>query len=359
LLQGTAAATVAWIIAKHVAHHHEPFFAPIAAVVALNTTLGERGTNVLRLLLGVFVGIVVGELTIGALGGGYGRLALATFVAMAIARALDGNRIVIAQAAAGAILTVAVANGHPGLQRLGDALIGGGVALVFSQVLFSPEPVGLVRRAEAAALAEIANGLEVTARALEGADGALSELTMDRLRDVHDQLVELRRMGQASRRVTRHSVLWRSRSRTAAVARENENALRLDLLSGSFVMLARTAMGTSPADRRRLAPVVRELGDAIAALAKAHGDRATRQRAADRALDLARLLVRSGTQPPSPLAAAIMSAEMVAVDVMVFVGIDPERAVGAVRGGAGELRLPTEPTTPGMTFSSSRQHASR
>jgi hypothetical protein len=39
--------------------------------------------------------------------------------------------------------------------------------LVFSQVLFSPEPVALVRRAAVAALGDMADGLEVTAQALE------------------------------------------------------------------------------------------------------------------------------------------------------------------------------------------------
>ena len=39
LLQKTAAATLAWVIAKFVFDHPEPFFAPVAAVVALNTSL--------------------------------------------------------------------------------------------------------------------------------------------------------------------------------------------------------------------------------------------------------------------------------------------------------------------------------
>ena len=43
LLQTTAAATLAWVIAKFVFDHPEPFFAPVAAVVALNTSLGEGG----------------------------------------------------------------------------------------------------------------------------------------------------------------------------------------------------------------------------------------------------------------------------------------------------------------------------
>lgn len=60
-MQGTAAATAAWLIATHVIDHHEPFFAPIAAVIALNAPLGERGLNALRLPAGVVVGIAAGE----------------------------------------------------------------------------------------------------------------------------------------------------------------------------------------------------------------------------------------------------------------------------------------------------------
>ncbi len=140
VLQSTLAATVAWVIANRVVGNPEPFFAPIAAVVALNASLGERGLNAVRLLLGVVIGIVAGELTVAALGGGYASLALAVFAATGVARALGGVRIVIAQAAAGAILTVAVANGEAGTERLVDALIGVGVALLFTQVLFSPSP---------------------------------------------------------------------------------------------------------------------------------------------------------------------------------------------------------------------------
>src|SRR6187200_1295543 len=88
LLQGTAAATLAWVIARYVLDHPEPFFAPVAAVIALNTVLGERGRNAVRLLQGVIVGIAVGEITLFVLGTGSGSLALATFVAMAVAGAV-------------------------------------------------------------------------------------------------------------------------------------------------------------------------------------------------------------------------------------------------------------------------------
>jgi uncharacterized membrane protein YgaE (UPF0421/DUF939 family) len=71
---------------------------------------------------------------------------------MTLAPIIRGERIVTAQSAASAIPTVAVADGQAGPNRLEDALIGAGVALLFSQILFSPEPVRLLRRSEAAAL---------------------------------------------------------------------------------------------------------------------------------------------------------------------------------------------------------------
>jgi uncharacterized membrane protein YgaE (UPF0421/DUF939 family) len=237
LLQGTAAATAAWVIARRLGDRPDPFFAPIAAVVALNASRGERGSNAVRLLVGVVVGIMAGELAVGVLGAGYGTLALATFAAMAVAVALGGARVMVAQAA-GAILTVAVADGRAGPQRLVDALVGAGVAVVFTQVLFSPEPVALLRRAEATALTDLAGGLELTARALERDDDGLAERAMNSLRDLRDRLAELSRTRRASSRVVRHSLVWRARM--APVVRESEHAGHLDLLGGSCLLLTRT-----------------------------------------------------------------------------------------------------------------------
>ena len=319
LLQSTAAATAAWWLARWLDNHPDPFFAPMSAVVALNASRGERGANALRLLAGVVVGIVAGELAISALGGGYGTLALATCTAMAAAYALGGARVTIAQAATSAILTVAVADGQAGPDRLVDALIGAGVALVFTQVLFTPEPVALLRRAEAAALAEMADGLQLTARALERDDDELDRRAMGSLWDLRDRLADLRRTRRASNRVVRHSLLWRARM--APVVHESESASQLDLLGGSCLLLTRTALTMSPPDRRRLAPSVHELAGAVGDLATAPGDPATRQRAADHALALGRSVAAS---PPRSRATLTANAaiRMVATDLGTFAGAD-------------------------------------
>jgi hypothetical protein len=347
LLQATAAATIAWAIARTLRDHPDPFFAPIAAVIAMNAERGERGINALRLLSGVFIGIIIAELTLESLGDGYGRLALATVVAMMAARAMGGARIVVAQAAAGAILTVVTSGGEGGIDRLIDASIGAGVALVFTQILFSPEPVALLRRAESGALTGVAEGLHLTALALEHGDEELAERAIATLRGVRDRLSDLSRARKASGRVVRHSLAWRSRS--APVVRETENAGHLDLLGSSCVMLARTTTVLDEAERRGVAPSVQELAAAIGEVAKDPGDRNARQSTADRALDLIRKPFKVETMTPE-IDAAYVALRMVATDVMVFAGVDQEVAEAAVQQGTGEIPVVSPPHARRLPF---------
>jgi hypothetical protein len=349
LLQRTGAATVAWLIAKYAVDHPEPFFAPIAAVVALNTSLGERGLNAVRLLQGVVLGIVVGELTLAVLGGSVEALALATFAAMAAARALGGARIAVAQAAVSAILIVSFADAEAGIDRLVDALIGAGVALVFSQVLFSPEPVRLLRRAEAVALSEMADGLRLSARALAEDDDDVAEAAIVSLRQLRDRLSELDRLRRASTRVARRSLVWRGQ--LAPAVQEKENAGHLDLLGGSCLILARSAVFLTPAERRELEPCVRDLAQALADLAGNLGERSARQRAVDQALDATRRIARSDAPADSALALAIAAVRIVATDLMVFAGVDLGDAVEAVRAGISEHRVPAPPQEDARPFS--------
>jgi uncharacterized membrane protein YgaE (UPF0421/DUF939 family) len=341
LLQATVAAMAAWLIAQRVAGHQQPFFAPIATIAALIALLGERGLTAIRLLIGVVVGIVVGELAVVSLHGGNIALAVAIFASMVIARTLSDVRIVTMQAASSAVLTVVVADGNVGPHRLVDALIGVGVALAFSQILFSPEPVTFLRRAEAAALEGMAAGLELAARALELGDDELAERALTRLRNLRDQLAELSRVRRASATSARHSLVWRSQ--VAPLARENENAGHLDLLGGSCLILTRASMLTSQPERGTLAPSVRALARVLNDLASNPGDHTTRQSAVDRSLRVARQMASSVEPPGSALDTATIAIRMVVADIMVFAGVDPDEALAAAREGTGEFRVPAPP----------------
>jgi hypothetical protein len=134
------------------------------------------------------------------------------------------------------------------------------------------------------------------------------------------------------------------------VVRETEDAGRLDLLGSSCLAFARTAMAADTAFRRRLAPRVGELADALGAVANEVGERSTRQEAADRALDVARGLA-AGAPPTEPEAVAAMVAlRTVAGDLMAFAGVDPEEADAAVREGTGQFQVPAPPSSPRAPF---------
>lgn len=353
LLQTTLGAAAAWWIALHIAGHPNPFFAPMSAVVALNAPRGERGLQAVRLLSGVLLGIVVGEVTAILIARPYIGIAIATFIAMSIARAAGGARIVVVQSGVSAVLAFAAAGGEAGVNRLIDALIGGGVALLFSQVLFSPEPVAMLRRAEADALKGLANGLDLTARALDSGDAEQADRALSTLRQMRDRLAELARLRKASGNVVRHTVLWRSQ-RTPLV-RERENAEHLDFLGVTCTMLARAAAAPDLTGRGELAAGVRELADVLAMLARALGDRDTRQTAADRALVVARQSAAIDGSAGSSTAVAAAILRIVAADVMVFAGVDPSQAAGAIREGTGRFEVPIPPAATIIPFGLDRR----
>jgi uncharacterized membrane protein YgaE (UPF0421/DUF939 family) len=353
LLHSAAAATLAWWIARHIAAHPQPFFAPIAAMVALNTSLGERGLNSLQLLLGVFVGIVTAEVALLVSSGGYAAMGIATFIAMAIAVMLGGVRIVIGQAGASAILTVALARGEAGTHRLEDALIGTAVALLFSQLLFAPEPLNLLRRAESAAFREMAAGVGLTADMLERDDTAPGEQAVSRLRELRDHLGDLARTRNASYRVARHSLTWRTGR--AVLARETQNAGQLDLIGSSCVALSRTALGLSSQERRETAPCVRSLAGALAALAGRPGDRQARLDAIHGALEASRGLPHRDAPVDSAMGATAVAVRMVAGDIMAFAGVPPEQAGHICGEDSCDLPVPAPPAAPRTPFWISRR----
>jgi uncharacterized membrane protein YgaE (UPF0421/DUF939 family) len=346
LVQGAVAATAAWILAKDVFHHYQPFFAPVAALVALNASLGERGLNAVRLLEGVVLGIIVSELVLVILGGGYLSMGLAVFLATGLAHALSAQRIVMAQAGAAAILTITVSNAEAGIERLSDALIGAGVALAFSQILFSPQPLTLLRRIEAAMLERMSRALDLTSRALAGEErSALSEQAIATLRELPAQVTELRRAGEASSRVARRTLVWQSQH--AIVVHENENADHLALLGASCLQLARVAPALSDEDGKALSQAVRALAEVLGLLETGRGDRDTRQGAAERALDVANSVAADEAAAGSIRATVVMAIRIVTTDVLVFVGVDLDAAVEAVRAGILEHRVQEPPPARG------------
>ena len=58
IAQCAVAAGVAWLIAADLLGHPTPFFAPVAAVVSLGTSYGQRLRRVAEVTVGVAVGVL-------------------------------------------------------------------------------------------------------------------------------------------------------------------------------------------------------------------------------------------------------------------------------------------------------------
>jgi hypothetical protein len=179
-------------------------------------------------------------------------------------------------------------------------------------------------------LSGLADGLRLTADALEDKNHQLADQATRQLRALRDNLAALNTARTASGRIVRHSLTWRMRA--APVALEQERADQLDLLAGSGAMLARTAMATTAQERPSLAPAILHLATVLADMSRYPADSVTRQRAADRALDLASWLTMHAPAVPaqSALAATCAALRMIAIDVMIFAGMEPEQALRAV-----------------------------
>ncbi len=134
--QCALAAGIAWFVAADVFGHESPFFAPIAAVVSLGTTYGQRLRRVAEVTLGVAIGVFLGDLLVVWIGSGWWQLTVIVALAMITAVLLDGGQLFITQAAVQSIVvSTLLPDPDAGLTRWTDALIGGAVALVAATVV--------------------------------------------------------------------------------------------------------------------------------------------------------------------------------------------------------------------------------
>jgi hypothetical protein len=189
IVQAALTAGAAWELALQLPNHGQPFFAPIAAVIALGAQRGTRGLFALQMIVGVALGILIGAGVVAIGGAGWWQVIVAVLVSMLAGIALSPQPIVRNQAAASAVLIVALH--RPGsnlaLQRLVDALIGGGLAIVVAQLLFPIEPLELVRREARRVRDQLADALLETAEALRTRDRGRAERALAQVDSVDER----------------------------------------------------------------------------------------------------------------------------------------------------------------------------
>jgi uncharacterized membrane protein YgaE (UPF0421/DUF939 family) len=134
--QCAVAAGVAWLIAADLFGHSQPFFAPVAAVVSLGTSYGQRLRRVAEVTAGVALGVLLADLLAIAIGSGWWQLILVVTLSMTVALFITSGQTFVTQAAVQSIIILALVPApSDALVRWTDALVGGCVALVAATVV--------------------------------------------------------------------------------------------------------------------------------------------------------------------------------------------------------------------------------
>jgi uncharacterized membrane protein YgaE (UPF0421/DUF939 family) len=277
VLQAAVAASLSWLIAHRVLGHPQPFFAPIAAAISLSTSHIQRSRRIAQMVAGVLLGIGIAEVLTPLLGVSTASMGVIVLVTMVVTIAVGfgffGDGMMFPnQAAASAVLVVAVHKHGTGAERAIDVLVGGAVALVLGVGLFPANPLSLLADAESDVLRTLAAKLGEVVEILRGGHTATDEWTLATGHAIHRQLAALAR-ARATARVNVRVAPRRFALRTAVDAEVHRTA-RVDLLANAVLSLIRAA--TLRSDDRQAPPA--ELVETIASLGEGLSDLAAAER---------------------------------------------------------------------------------
>src|SRR5690606_14081503 len=132
---------------------------------------GQRLVRAVEISGGVVLGLVMADLLTRLIGAGPWQLALAVLLGMSAAVALRASSLMANQAAVAAVFVMVLVplQDTPPLVRLGDAVIGGLVAVALNAVL-APDPHRVALTTAEQLLERLATAYRELAQALEEAD---------------------------------------------------------------------------------------------------------------------------------------------------------------------------------------------
>jgi hypothetical protein len=341
------AAIVAWFLAVLILGHERPAFAPIAAVISLGLAVGERSKRVVELTLGVALGVAIGDLLVSVIG--VGALQGGILVALAMAAAVFFGRgdLGVNEAAISAMILMItfqpLVTGFP-LDRVFEALIGGGTALVVNALL-PINPERMVTTAAHPIFDESVAVLQETAAALDDGDFERAQNALMKARAIDARVSSFKEALSAGRETARAAPT----RRRALVHLELYAAAadQIDLIVRYMRILARSALGvvrTGDPAPEPLAAALRELARAVEALAAyletSEGPEEARWLALNAAGDAAALLrEREDLTKDMATSAFVDDVFSATYDLLLSTGMDSvtaSRALEEAVGGSSE-----------------------
>ncbi len=330
IAQCAAGAALAWVVAVHLLGHARPLFAPIAVMICVGVGLGQRLRRLVELVVGVSLGVGIGDLLVSWIGSGPWQMALVIALAMGVAGLLNSGELFISQVGSSAVLVTMVVPGEDagGLDRMIDALTGGVVGIA-AVALLPASPLTIAGKHLSGVLDAFSTVLEQAADAIEKGDMDLAAEALERGRRTQTSVEELTAALANSKEIIRISPLrWHHRAR---LARYETAAVPVDLaLRNARVLVRRTlaALGESSPPPAALAESLREVSEAALLLQL--------ELAAGREPMLARqaLLAVAARERPKNLGfsanVTIAQLRSIAVDLLQATGMDHDTASAAL-----------------------------
>ncbi|GAB2961559.1 FUSC family protein [Micromonospora polyrhachis] len=345
----TLAATLAWVLAADLFKQQRPFFAPAAVLIVLNQARGQRLRRAAEIVVGVAAGVLVADLVIPALGH---RSAWAIFVVIVVTIslgvALGAGSTTMVQGTVSALYLVVIPPPTHSLvpTRFVDALLGGTVALVLSQVLAARAPLDPLISEARRAFDELADALAQIVEAVQRRDESAAYAALERARGLDVDVQRLRTAVRAAAESLRLDVRRRRHlDQVRAVEASSQHvdyAVRnVRMLARVGVTLTRLPMAAPPdliAAVRHLGDAARAAGHALAASITDHGRTVDRyaDQARESALDAVRTAGRlSGDSPPLPVVMIVGQVRATAIDLLRGAGAENKGVLDAIDEAVG------------------------
>jgi hypothetical protein len=347
ILQTAVAAVVAWFLAVLILGHERPAFAPIAAVISLGLAIGERSKRVVELTLGVALGVAIGDLLVSVIGVGAVQGGILVALAMAAAVFFGRGDLGVNEAAISVMILMItfqpLGTSFP-LDRVFEALIGGGTALVVNALL-PINPERMVSTAAHPIFDESAAVLEETAAALDNGDFERAQNALMKARTIDARVSSFKEALSAGRETARTAPT--RRRALGHLELYAASADQIDLIVRYMRILARSALGvvrTGDPAPEPLAAALRDLARAVEALAAyletSEGPEEARRLALKAAGDAAALLrEREDLTRNMAISAFVDDIFSATYDLLLSTGMDSvtaSRALEEAVGGSSE-----------------------
>jgi uncharacterized membrane protein YgaE (UPF0421/DUF939 family) len=327
IAQCAVTAGLAWLVAQLVLGHRDPFFAPVAAIITLGLSFGQRIRRAVEVAIGVAVGVAVGDVFVQLFGTGVWQITVVAAVAMSLATLLGAGQLMIIQAGVQAAVIMGLAASYDqALGRWLDAVVGSGLALLVATVAPST-PIRKPLLVASGVVRQMAATLEAAVRALRHHDANAADAVLEQARAGENGLAELDTAAAEGLAVVRHSP-FRQRQ-LGAVTRYAELADPLDHASRNLRVLARrcaVALWRGEEVPLHYLMLMDSLADVLRFMAAELGERRLPTAARERLIALAQASSHAPLQEAISAVVILAQVRSITADLLELTGVTYEEA---------------------------------